>query len=89
MRHFGRVHGIAVNLLHQEIHKSYNLLGHIPGGRQGGDIHTKAFPNSNLAGWKVARQNINVLKDDEGYLIGRPGYGYINLATEPQKNKKT
>ena len=85
MRWLGRVHGISINFLHQEVKKPYVLLGHIASEHMAGDIHTKSFGPAEAAVWNRARQNINVISKDERHLIGQPGPGYINLAINPQK----
>ena len=88
MRHLGRVHGIGVNFLHQEIGKSYCSLGHISSENMCGDIHTKAFSDRDREVWDRARRNINVISEKEHYLIGRPGPGYVNMAMQPQEYAK-
>ena len=85
MRWLGRVHGISIQFLHQEVQKPYILLGHICSEDMAGDIHTKAFTSAEAEYWDRARRNINLLAPNEKYIIGQPGPGYVNLAVNPQR----
>ena len=56
LRHLGRVHGIGLNFIHQEIHKPYAALGFISSKEMCADIHTKAFPTARAEEWKAVRK---------------------------------
>ena len=60
MRHLGKVHGISVAMLRQEVHKPYMRLGAIPTKIMVADIHTKFYPSRLVATWNDVRRLVNI-----------------------------
>ena len=83
MRWLGRVHGISINFIHQEVLKPYILLGHINTEGMAGDIYTKSFSESDAAAWTRARQNINAA--DEG-IKSSLSPDALNLGKDEQRS---
>ena len=73
MRHIGRVHGISVSFMHQEVNRTDTSIGHLDSKMMAADIHTKAYPDSKVADWNSVRRNVCVFSPDELKYVGSPG----------------